>query len=238
MSKEYCKVYVLDVPYAIDRPYDYFLPPLLRDKVTRGSFVTIPFGAGNRMHLAVVTELRDSPEGEGFTVKPVLSVCPDTLRLENENLRLCEFMKDMTLCTYGDAIHAMLPAAVLSRFEEYVIATDKPMAETPRGLGTQALFVHEYLQTRKQVSMTTLRAKFGAKTETTVRKLCELGYATREMEVKNTEAGVTRYVCHLVVEEASLRAALFSTHSVDRACGQLVCNDDIPLVQSEQRETA
>ena len=69
MSKEYCKVYVLDVPYAIDRPYDYFLPPDLRDKTTRGSFVTVPFGAGNRKHLALVVSLGDKPDGEGFAVK-------------------------------------------------------------------------------------------------------------------------------------------------------------------------
>ena len=210
MSKEYCKVYVLDVPYAIDRPYDYFLPPDLRDKTTRGSFVTVPFGAGNRKHLALVVSLGDKPDGEGFAVKPVLSVCPDALHLEDENLRLCEFMKEMTLCTYGDAIHAMLPSAALSRFEEQISATDKPMTEAPKGLGAQALFVYEHLKTRRQISMTALRTKFGAKVETTVRKLCEAGYATREMEVKNTEAGVASYTCRLTADEQTLRAALFS----------------------------
>ena len=210
MSKEYTKVYVLDVPYAIDRPYDYFLPPDLRSKVTRGSFVTVPFGAGNRRHLALVVDLCDKPDADGFAVKPVLSVCPDALRLEDENLRLCEFMKEMTLCTYGDAIHAMLPAAALSRFEELIAVTDKPMAEAPRSLGTHALFVYEYLKGRKHASMTSLRTKFGAKVENTVRKLCEAGYAVREMEVKNTEAGVTSYSCHLTADEKTLRAALFS----------------------------
>ena len=210
MSKEYTKVYVLDVPYAIDRPYDYFLPPDLRNQVTRGSFVTVPFGSGNRRHLALVIDLCDKPDGEGFAVKPILSVCPDTLRLESESIRLCEFMKEMTLCTYGDAIHAMLPSAALSRFEEFVLATDKPMAEAPRGLGAQALFIYEYLKSRKQTSMTSLRTKFGVKAESTVRKLCESGYARREMEVKNTEAGIASYTCCLTADESTLRSALFS----------------------------
>ena len=210
MPSEYAKVYVLDVPYTIDRPYDYFLPPDLRGAVERGSFVTVPFGAGNRKHLALVIDLCDDPADEGFAVKPILAVCPDTLRLDEEAIRLCAFMKSMTLCTYGDAIHAMLPSAVLSRFEEYVSRTDRTIPEGSRGIGTQALFVYRYLGEKKQVSMTALRAKFGAKAEAAVRKLCEAGYATREMAVKTAEAGVAVYSCHLEADEATLRATLFS----------------------------
>lgn len=210
MPNEYARVYVLDVPYAIDRAYDYFLPPDLRGMVRRGTFVTVPFGAGNRKHLALVIELCDAPEEAGFAVKPILAVCPETLCLDDEAIRLCAFMKEMTLCTYGDAIHAMLPSAVLSRFEEYVSRTDRTMPEAPRGIGTQALFIYNALCEKKQISMTALRAKFGVKAEAAVRKLCEAGYAVREMAVKTAEAGVAVYSCHLEASEATLRAALFS----------------------------
>ena len=210
MSREYATAYVLDVPYAIDRAYDYFLPPDLRDLVDRGTFVTIPFGAGNRKHLALVTQVHDKPETDGVAIKPILAVCPDTMRFDDECIRLCEFMKEMTLCTYGDAVHAILPSAALSRFEEIISLTDKPMTEAPKGLGTQALFLYEHLKSRKQFTLSSLKTKFGIKTEAAVRALCEAGYIKRELSVKNTEAGVATYTCHLAVTEETARATLFS----------------------------
>ena len=210
MSREYAKVYLLDVPFSIDRPYDYFLPPELRNGVTRGSFVTVPFGAGNRRQLGLVVELSDAPKGASFEIKPVLAVCPDSLRLEDEGIRLCEFMKQMTLCTYGDAIHAMLPSAVLSRFEEHITLPDDAKSVPQKSLGTGSLFIYEYLKEHKRATLSSLRTRFGAKAESSVRKLCEAGYLKRELELKNTEAGVASYTCRLTVSEATCRAALFA----------------------------
>ncbi len=210
MPREYAKVHVLDVPYTIDRIYDYFLPPYLRNAVKRGSFVTVPFGTGNRRYLGLVVDLAEKPSDESIHTKPVLAVCPDTLQLDEESILLCDFMKEMTLCSYGDAIHAMLPSAVLSRFEEHITLTEKSMNSAPKGTGTQALFLYEYLKEHKHSTLTALKTRFGVKAETSVRKLCDLGYLKRELEVKNTEAGITTYLCRLTVSEATCRAALFS----------------------------
>ena len=210
MSAEYAKVYLLDVPYAIDRPFDYFLPPDMRSAVSRGTFVTVPFGAGNRRQLGLVAALSGKPESAEFEIKPILAVCPDTLHLDDESIRLCEFMKEMTLCTYGDAIHAMLPSAALSRFEEHITLTEKTMNEAPRGVGTKALFIYEYLKEHKHATLTSLRTHFGAKAESAIGKLCEAGYLKRELELKTTEAGIVGYTCHLAVSEDTTRAALFS----------------------------
>lgn len=210
MSQKYARVYLLDVPYAIDHVFDYFLPPDMRERVERGSFVTVPFGVGNRKQLALVVELADTPRSDEFEIKPVLAICPDSLKLNDESIRLCQFMKQMTLCTFGDAIHAMLPSAALSRFEEYIYLTDKPLPESTKGLGTQALFVCEHLKGKKRASLTSLRAQFGAKVETTVRKLCDGGYAAKELAVKNSEIGVAHYTCRLLVSEQTARAMLFT----------------------------
>lgn len=210
MSNEYAKVYLLDVPYAIDRPFDYFLPPDMRGAVSRGTFVTVPFGAGNRRQLGLVVALSNAPESTEFETKPILAVCPDSLQLDDESIRLCEFMKEMTLCTYGDAIHAMLPSAALSRFEEYISLTEKEMNDPPRGLGTGALFLYEHVKEKKSASLSSLRTRFGTKTETAVNKLCEAGYLRRELALKNTEAGMVSYACRLSVCEETARAALFS----------------------------
>ena len=49
MSQKYARVYLLDVPYAIDHVFVYFLPPDMRERVERGSFVCSNKGRRNRL---------------------------------------------------------------------------------------------------------------------------------------------------------------------------------------------
>jgi primosomal protein N' (replication factor Y) len=142
MPGDYAQVYVLDIPYCIDRAYDYYLPPDLRQSVVRGSFVTVPFGSGNRRHLALVTLVKDTSEYK--ETKPIFSVCPESISLSEEMLGLCAFLKEMTLCTYGDAIHAMLPSAVLSRFEEYYTVTEKSFPQNAKGLDKRTVLCYNH----------------------------------------------------------------------------------------------
>ncbi len=215
MPKEYALVYVLDIPYCIDRAYDYYLPPDLRQEVERGSFVTVPFGTGNRRHMALVCEVKDTTQYQ--EVKPIFSVCPKSLRLSEEMLGLCAFLKEMTLCTYGDAIHAMLPSAVLSRFEEYYSVTEKTFPQNPKGLDTQALFIYQYIQKQKRISLTALKTKFRASASDHVRKLCEQGYLRRETELKNSEAGTEKRSYSLLVDEETLEKALLTKSGTPRS---------------------
>ena len=131
MDKNYAKVYILDAPYCIDRTYDYFLPPDLRNHVNVGNFVTVPFGNGNKRYMALVSEISDKADYPD--AKPIISVCPPDVSLDSEMLKLCKFMKGTTLCTYGDAVHTMLPSAAMSRFEEYFRVTEKELSPLTGG---------------------------------------------------------------------------------------------------------
>ena len=77
MTPSYAGVYLLDAPFAIDRVYDYLIPRSLCDVGHRGSLVTVPFGNGNRKHLALVAEVRDESPFQRH--KPILSVSTDRL---------------------------------------------------------------------------------------------------------------------------------------------------------------
>ncbi len=214
MSDKYAQVYILDIPYCIDRAYDYYLPHDLRQSVGRGSFVTVPFGTANRRHMALVCDIKDS---SGFDkVKPVLSVCPESVRLDDEMIGLCAFLRETTLCTYGDAIHAMLPSAVLSRFEEFYTRTEKDLPENPKGLDAQALFIYQHIEKNGRVSLSTLKTRFKAGAKDSVYKLCELGYLAREMEVKDAKIGVDRFVYSVPSAEA-VGKALLKTDGSPRA---------------------
>ncbi|MBE6662106.1 MAG: primosomal protein N' [Ruminococcaceae bacterium] len=215
MSKEYALVYVLDIPYCIDRAYDYYLPPDLRQSVVRGSFVTVPFGAGNKRHLALVAEVKEKSEYK--ELKPILSLCPESLKLSEEMLGLVSFMKEMTLCTYGDAIHAMLPLASLSRFEEYYSITEKKLPQNPKGLDMQALFIYQYIKEHGRSSSAALKSRFRASAAEHIRKLCELGYLCRETELKSSEAGLQKRSYSLAASEEELKKALLTKNGTPRA---------------------
>ncbi len=107
----YCEVYLTDAPYAIDRPFDYECP----SDVSLGNIVKVPFGRNNRYRTAVVVAIKDSSDGEN--IKPVHSVLSSRYSLTGEMLGLCKFLKEHTLCTFGEAVRTVLPPGALSETE-------------------------------------------------------------------------------------------------------------------------
>ena len=62
MGRKIAKVAVAKAVYAIDRPYDYLIPPELEGRLRPGMRVLVPFGAGNRGSDGVVLSMKD-PDG-------------------------------------------------------------------------------------------------------------------------------------------------------------------------------
>ena len=111
------EIYLFDAPYHIDRAFDYE-----SDKeIPVGSIVKVPFGRADKLRLGVVT--RRKSECQGGPIKPVHSVLQDHYSLNEEMLGLCLFLKEYTLCTFGEAARAVLPPGALS--EEPNIKYDK-----------------------------------------------------------------------------------------------------------------
>ena len=53
------KVALAAAAYAIDRPYDYLVPPALAGRVLPGVRVLVPFGRGNKRTEGIVLALSD-----------------------------------------------------------------------------------------------------------------------------------------------------------------------------------
>ncbi len=103
----FCEVYLLDAPYGIDRPFDY----LCDGSVSPGAFVKVPFGNANRLRIGAAVKIKDelkNTDGAGFEIKSVSSVI-DREPLSEEMIGLCLFMKEHTLCTFGEAVRCILP---------------------------------------------------------------------------------------------------------------------------------
>ncbi len=158
---EYASVYILDNPYSIDGTYDYFIPAEMRATLTRGAFVSVPFGKGNRKQTAVVAGFCAAPEYK--SIKSISAVCEDIAPLSSEILELCLYLKEQVLCTMGDAIRSAVPSAVLGRAEEYFFPISGKSAPAPSSeLSPSDLFIYEYIVSRGYVGADAIKAKFGA----------------------------------------------------------------------------
>ncbi|MBQ8381362.1 MAG: primosomal protein N' [Clostridia bacterium] len=104
----YCEVHILDVPYHLDRPFDYECS----DETVRGAIVKVPFGKANKLRLGVVTKLKATTESK--ITKPVHSSLDGRISLTEQMCGLCLFLKEHTLCTVGEAVRCMLPPGALS----------------------------------------------------------------------------------------------------------------------------
>ena len=108
------KVAVQAAPYAIDKVYDYLLPQDMAAQV--GCRVLVPFGRGNRSSEALILSL-----GVGVPDKPlktVRSLLDEESVVSDKEIRLALWMRQRYFCTFYDALHTILPAAVWYRYRE------------------------------------------------------------------------------------------------------------------------
>lgn len=97
--------------YTIDKPYDYLVPPELKDRLKPGMRVIVPFGAGNRRTEGIVLVLEN-----GCSYNPkrknVLTLLDEEPVLDAQALRLALWMRERYFCTVYDAARAMLPSGL------------------------------------------------------------------------------------------------------------------------------
>ena len=171
-------VYVLNVPYHIDKPFDYFIPEELRDKVVVGSTVTVPFGGGNKHVAALVAAISFLEEVDAF--KPIISVSANVV-LTDEDLKLCYFIKEHCFCTIGDAYRAIVPSVVANKVTELYRVTDKPVEHA--SLASNPLVIYNYIKENATVSLSALINQYTDEVIPAVKALIKLGYVEVTSEI-------------------------------------------------------
>ena len=110
MSPVIAKIAVSAATYWIDRPYDYFVPEEMVDKIRPGMRVSVPFARGNRRCEGLVLALSEHSEFENL--KPIEACLDSEPVLSSEQIKLALFMRNRFFCTVYDAAKAMLPAGL------------------------------------------------------------------------------------------------------------------------------
>lgn len=194
MIGEFVSVYILEAPYIVDKEYDYFVPVELSG-VAAGSIITVPFGRSNRKTHAVVTAVKDTTDAPESKVKPISGIVRPSL-LTDEMLVLCAYMKEHTLCTFGDAVRTVVPPTAISKINEFYTAASDACLDT---LGERAAMVYSFVQARKHVSASSIRQEFGEGFASALKELVHSGCIVRNREVADGDGIRRRLMCTLAV---------------------------------------
>ena len=102
---------------SFDKRYTYAIPKTLVKTAKEGCRVTVTFGKGNVKKQGMILKLF---EGEATAkTKEILSLTDTEPILNDEMIKMCEWLKTRVFCTYFDAVHTMLPAGLNYRFTDY-----------------------------------------------------------------------------------------------------------------------
>ncbi|MBQ8388387.1 MAG: primosomal protein N' [Clostridia bacterium] len=205
LIKQYAGVYILDVPYHIDKIYDYYIPAELVGEIYPGQFVMLPFGNSNRKVVGVVCELRE--HGQEIKAKPIFSICSSRVALSAEMLELCAFLKERTLCTFGDAVRAVVPPSSVAKTVKSYFVTDREF--TPdSSLTNDILMVYEFIRSRERVREESLVMHFGERARDALRRLKTAGFVAEEATLKEGIGEKFEKIYSLAVSHEEARAVL------------------------------
>ena len=184
-------VYILDVPYHADKPYTYYVPATVTDSVCPGIVAEIPFGRGNRRVAGIVTGI-SAGEPDART-KPIISAVGDGALLDEEQLGMCRFLKSHTLCTFGEAVRAVVPSSAMAKIITYYKVCDEE--KHPHYLSDRAQQVYDLALLKKRFTRQLLQAELDFDVTQSLVQLKEHGLIEKITEVKDSaKAKTVRYV--------------------------------------------
>ena len=172
------KVAVSRAIYAIDRPYDYLVPEALKDTLTPGTRVLVPFGSGSRPCDGMVLAIQEQDSAIGL--KSVISALDDEPVLDEGLIHLTLWMRERYFCTVYDAVKAMLPAGLFFSLRDRCClrqgVSGEQAYEAAEGSAAEKKLVELLLACDGAADMEQIRAAFGTKSPTAaIRRLTESG---------------------------------------------------------------
>lgn len=178
------KIALSAATYAIDKPYDYLIPPAL-SPLPAGVRVMVPFGAGNRRVEGLVLAVEEREEEPSKSLKSVLARLDETPVLDEEGVALALWIRERWFCTVYDAARAMLPAGLYYSLQDrYLLAEgwEKPEAMAAAGRSKLEQTVVELVSGRKDgLEVLRIREAFGTKDPVpALRSLLNKGVLTLE----------------------------------------------------------
>ena len=118
---------VENTAYSFDKLFDYLIPDTMIESLSVGCRVLVDFGKGSKKRQGFVFSLSDTVPSD-VKLKPVYRILDKEPLLNEEMIKLAQFIADRTFCTLFEAAKALLPSGIcLNVIETYRLKkTDIP----------------------------------------------------------------------------------------------------------------
>lgn len=135
MYKKYAAV-IVDISHeSVDRPFTYRIKESMKDEITIGACVTVPFGRGNKLTKGYVVAFADSVDFPDEKIKEIEEIVIKQDDLQGRMIRLAAWIRKHYGSTMIQALKVVLP----------VKKTVKPMEKKTISLAMPAIEAQELL---------------------------------------------------------------------------------------------
>ena len=135
------------LPIPVNKRFHYRIPESLRRQLRRGARVEVDFAHRKEIGYCVGFSDRLPPEAATFRIKDILGIVDPEPLLNDNILKLCEWLAEYYFCSLGQAIEAALPAGVrripkgkprASVVKDPFLSGEVPLMEPHKPNGAQA----------------------------------------------------------------------------------------------------
>jgi primosomal protein N' (replication factor Y) len=153
----------LDIPNAEDF-YTYRVPEELREAVSEGVCVVVPFGGGERVGYVVEVGTLRPEDPQPQRLRSILSVVEDAVTLDAEQLHLAQWLTRRTLCDKASAMRCIVPAVMNVKIVTYGYLTPAGFASQAAGSERQAAVLQALRRMGGHARLQALRQQVGTST--------------------------------------------------------------------------
>ncbi|MDE7431693.1 MAG: primosomal protein N' [Lachnospiraceae bacterium] len=178
---------IVDISHEkLDRPFQYRIPEALKDEVSIGSCVEIPFGKADKKITGYVIEITDIPCMEMSKIKEITKIKKGSLRIESQLIALAWFIKERYGSTMNKALKTVIPVKQSVKTKEKKYLRLKVSKE-------EALDLYEEYKKRKNTSVRAELIK-----ELTIAQ--ELEYEEAKLKLSASDAVIKGLVSSNIIE--------------------------------------
>ena len=98
------------LPIAVPKPYTYLVPDEMVDAIQFGIRVEVQFGR-SKLYSGLVIDIHQTPPAN-HKPKPILTLLDETPIINEQQLKLWQWMASYYCCTLGEVMNAALPAGL------------------------------------------------------------------------------------------------------------------------------
>ena len=193
------KVVIDGATSQFDKQYSYLLPHALTDMCQAGMRVLVPFGRSNLKKQGFVMETQEVDNADGL--KSVISIFDKSPILNDEMIKLCNWMRNQTFCTYFDAIHSIIPAGIGMKLVETLSVNKDYPIDT---LLENEKAVCIYVKAKGSIKYDNLIKSLNLSDDTLISSLVDKGALIRENDAVQKIGDATMKVAHLEVNADEL----------------------------------